>query len=90
MNKRFAAILTTINAPYRRHISELELIRCLSGIEIPDRWVGQVWGFLGEVPVDDQIAFATYHGISAKKLQDAARRFSVRSGAHFPILDMNL
>lgn len=90
MSERFAAVFTTINAPYRRQIDEAELVGCLLGDEIPDPFVGHVWGFFGEVPVEDQLAFAACHDISARALQEKAKQFSIRTGAHFPILDREI
>ncbi|WP_262690607.1 hypothetical protein [Kordiimonas aestuarii] len=90
MSDRFAAIFTTINAPYRLHMDEADLIRYLSGEEIPTYFIGQIWGFFGEVPVEEQLAFAECHGISARELKEKAQKFSIRSGAHFPILNAEI
>lgn len=90
MSERFAAVFTTINAPYRRQINEAELVSCLLEDEIPEAFIGHIWGFFGEVPVEEQRAFARCHGISARELKEKAQKFSIRSGAYFPILNAEI
>lgn len=85
MSHKFTAVLTTINAPHKVQIDEGVLVQCLLAERIEDKYVGHLWSFFGEVPVDEQISFAAHHSISVAQLRKSVARFSVRSGMIFPM-----
>lgn len=84
MSNRFAAIFTTINAPYKTYVDEGRLVGCLLDIECAKKHSPQVGGFFGEVMLEEQVALARAHGISFEELKAIAFAFSEWSGAHFP------
>lgn len=85
MNQSFTTILTIINAPYRRHIDEFQLARCLRDDDYAEEFSGQVWSFFGDVPVEDQIAFAAHYSIHLEELLAIAEKFARYFGTDFPI-----
>jgi len=86
----FYTILSTVNAPYREHIDADQLAECIRNVGEVKKYIGQVWGFFGEVPISHQITFAAHYSMSPKELQAAARRFSELSGACFKICEIDL
>ncbi|WP_245433296.1 hypothetical protein [Mesorhizobium sp. WSM3866] len=61
MSRYLGSVLTTVNAPYNDQLDEAALAHCLADIDLAKQHPGHVSTFLGEVPLAQQVAFATAH-----------------------------
>lgn len=86
MDKHLVSILTTVNAPYSDQLDGSALAHCLSDLDLAKRHPGQVSSFLGEVSVDQQLAFAAEHHIAFEDLKAFAADFSAWSGESYPLV----
>ncbi len=78
-------MLSTVNAPYRKQLDGAGLARCLGDFDLAKAYSGQISSFLGEVPVDDQIAFAAEHGIGIEALKQLASKFGAWAGESYKL-----
>jgi len=87
MEKTFSpvTILTTVNAPFRNALDAGQLAACLMDVSAAKLNSGQVSAFFGEVPVDDQVAFAKAKDIPLTLMTKVAKAFSAYSGETYPI-----
>ena len=85
MIEHLALVLTTVNAPYSEQLDGAALAQCLSDIELAKQYPGQVSSFLGEVPFEQQMAFAIAHQIAIDDLKAFAALFSAWSGETYKI-----
>lgn len=83
MAKTFDTVLTTINAPHVIALDAETLALCLKDISFANANSGHMSCFFGEVPANDQIAFAASHDISLAELKDAAKAFAAYTGEHY-------
>ncbi len=87
MEKTFSpvAILTTINAPFSNALDAGQLAACLMDVTAAKLKPGHVSAFFGEVPVEDQVAFAKAKDIPLTLMTKVAKAFSAYSGETYPI-----
>jgi hypothetical protein len=85
MSKALATVLTTVNAPYSEQLDGVALAHCLSDLALAKQHPGQVSGFLGEVPLAQQIEFATTHQIPVNELKSLAAQFAAWSGESYQL-----
>jgi hypothetical protein len=83
MNSHLVSTLTTVNAPYSEQLTGHELALCLSDLQLAKAHPGQVSSFLGEVPLVDQIEFATAFHVSMDALKSVAHDFAEWSGESY-------
>jgi len=87
MEKMFSPviILTTVNAPFSNALDAGQLAACLMDVTAAKLNPGHLSAFFGEVPVDDQVAFAKAKGIPLALMAKVAKAFSDYSGETYPI-----
>jgi hypothetical protein len=78
-------VLTTVNAPYSRHLNAAELAHCLVDEAAAKTVPGHMSSFFGEVQPDLQVEFAAQHDISHAQLAAAAKAFQKYSGQSYPL-----
>lgn len=72
-------IVGQVNIPYKTQMTVDELATAIRNEEYLQ---GQVASFLGEIPADDQLAFADLHAIPRNHLRILARKFNRNTGIH--------
>lgn len=85
MSKHLVSVLTTVNAPYSNQLDGAALAHCLSDLQLAKAFSGQVSSFLGEVPIVQQIEFATEFGIPLDDLKAFASEFAAWSGESYQL-----
>jgi hypothetical protein len=85
MSRSFALVLTTVNAPYSKQLDGAGLAACLRDLALGKAYPGHVSSFLGEVPVEDQLAFAAEFGIGSGALRAFASEFAKWSGESYKL-----
>ncbi len=85
MKKNFAALLTTVNAPYLEQVDGAILAACLSDINLAKSKPGHMSSFFGEVPAQSQKMFALHNGVPLIKLIAIAAEFADYSGEEYPL-----
>lgn len=86
MDKTLMTVLTTVNAPYSEQLDGAMLAHCLSDIDLAKQHPGQVSIFLGEVPLSQQLEFASAHHIAVNDLKALAARFAAWSGESYQLI----
>jgi len=85
MSKHLASVLTTVNAPYSEQLDGATLAHYLADIELAKQHPGHISAFFGEVPLAQQVEFATAHHIPVDHLKAFATAFSAWSGETYPL-----
>jgi hypothetical protein len=85
MSMHLGSVLTTVNAPYSDQLDDAALAHCLADIDLAKQHPGHVSAFLGEVPLAQQVEFATAHHIAVDDLKAFAAKFSAWSGESYPL-----
>lgn len=85
MSKHLGSVLTTVNAPYSDQLDDVALAHCLADIDLAKQHPGHISAFLGEVPLAQQVEFATAHHIAVDDLKAFAAKFSAWSGESYPL-----
>lgn len=83
--KGMASVLSTVNAPYSAYLDGEALAVCLSDPAAAMDHPGHLSSFFGEVPPEDQLAFAASVGIPKADLVAAAKAFADYSGEDYPL-----
>ena len=78
-------VLTTVNAPHRRHIDARQLADCLLNESAARAAAGYMSSFFGDVDPELQVEFARLFGIDKSQLASAARAFAAYSGESYPL-----
>ena len=86
MSKDLFSVLSKVNAPYSKQLSAAGLAHCLLDFELAKEYSGQVSSFFGEVPVEDQLAFAAQHEIPVASLKELASKFADWSGESYKLV----
>lgn len=85
MSRHLASILTTVNAPHSDQLDGADLAHCLADIELAKQHPGHISAFFGDVPLEQQVEFATAHEIPVAALKAFALKFSAWSGESYPL-----
>lgn len=80
-----ALVLTTVNAPYSRHLNGPQLAQCLLDPAAAQAAPGHMSTFFGEVIPALQIEFARQFDITKPQLISAAKAFAAYSGETYPL-----
>jgi hypothetical protein len=78
-------ILTTVNAPHVKKLTEAELAHCLLDLAAAKTVPGHMSSFFGEVEPDLQVSFADLFNVTKRELVAAAKAFALYSGESYPL-----
>lgn len=67
MSKHLASVLTTVNAPCSVQLDDAALAYCFADLDFAKQHPAHVSAFLGEVPLAQQVEFATAHHIRSTR-----------------------
>lgn len=82
-------VLSTVNAPYKRAISVVDLEECIEKINLDD-WLVHIATFFTDVEPFLVLDFAAAHGISESKLAEAYWAVKVKTGEQNSDLESKL
>lgn len=70
----FASVLTTVNAPCSVQLDDAALADCFADLDLAKQHPAHVSAFLGEVPLAQQVEFATAHHIRGRRDEGFCRQ----------------
>lgn len=74
MSKHLASVLTTVNAPCSVQLDDAALADCFADLDLAKQHPAHVSAFLGEVPLAQQVEFATAHHIRGRRDEGFCRQ----------------
>lgn len=80
-----ASVMTTVNAPHSKKLSDATLAYYLKHPVLAVAVPGHMSAFFGDVKPDCQMAFAAAFEISDVELALAAKKFAAYSGESYPL-----
>lgn len=85
MKNTAGKILTTVNAPYKKHLTAEELAKAIVDPQSAVMFNANVGSFFSEVRLDLQIAFIEEWNLDRAAVQAVALKFQEGSGQDLPL-----